>query len=356
MDNNQLVRKQPRLVGLDVFRIVSALMIFLFHSAGHLGCDYGVFQEFVQMGAIFMTGFFLLSGYSLYYVHGCDDFTSLHTVKSFYAKRAVGILPLYFATALLYILFLGTESPIENVVLAPVELLGIQSVFVALDQTSHNGGTWFVSCILLCYLVFPFATLCIRQMSEKGKWGLLGLCSFILLYSPFVRRLFELHTIYGNPFFRILEFTIGVILAACKMNTERFRFLYTKRVCLLESILLFIGVTIAFKLGIAQYDYMLYSWVGLPAFCLMMLSLSHTKWPRLQNARVLTYLSAITYSFFLAQFFVWPLVRKVGIHNNVVRILVAFMVCFVIAAVFHACVEKPCKRVLTIWLFKSVRK
>ena len=33
-------------------------MVFLFHSAMHLGCDYGVFQEFVQMGAIFMTGFF----------------------------------------------------------------------------------------------------------------------------------------------------------------------------------------------------------------------------------------------------------------------------------------------------------
>ena len=119
-------------------------MIFLFHSVGH-GGNYGVFQEFVQMGAIFMTGFFLLSGYSLFYTHGSDDFACLHTVRSFYVKRGIGILPLYYATALLYILFLGTESPVENALLAPAELLGIQSAFSSLFPTSHNSGTWFIS-------------------------------------------------------------------------------------------------------------------------------------------------------------------------------------------------------------------
>ena len=54
-----------RLVGLDVFRIMSAVVVFLFHTQMHMGADFGFLNEFIHMGAIFMTGFFMLSGYAL---------------------------------------------------------------------------------------------------------------------------------------------------------------------------------------------------------------------------------------------------------------------------------------------------
>lgn len=55
-----------RVVGLDLLRISLALLIFLFHSHIHiLKCDYGIMNGFISMGAIAMTGFFLLSGYTL---------------------------------------------------------------------------------------------------------------------------------------------------------------------------------------------------------------------------------------------------------------------------------------------------
>lgn len=58
---------RKRLCGLDVLRLMSVLVIFLFHSNGHLHCSYGVLNAFVSMGAVFMTAFFMLSGYVIAY-------------------------------------------------------------------------------------------------------------------------------------------------------------------------------------------------------------------------------------------------------------------------------------------------
>lgn len=57
--------KKERLIGLDVLRILSALVIFAFHSISHIGANYGQLNGFFSMGAIFMTAFFMLSGLSL---------------------------------------------------------------------------------------------------------------------------------------------------------------------------------------------------------------------------------------------------------------------------------------------------
>ena len=56
-----------RAIGLDLMRISLALLIFAFHSRIHvLQCNYGLLNGFIDMGAIAMTGFFLLSGYALF--------------------------------------------------------------------------------------------------------------------------------------------------------------------------------------------------------------------------------------------------------------------------------------------------
>lgn len=95
----------------------------------------------------------------------------LANIKLFYKKRYITILPIYYLVGTLYIIFFwgGTESLLENVILMPIEILGLQSVFTSIFSVSHNGGTWFVSCILLCYLIYPFAQEIIKQISLKSK-------------------------------------------------------------------------------------------------------------------------------------------------------------------------------------------
>ena len=60
---DQLTDRGGRAVGLDLMRISMALLVFMFHSRCHvLHCSYGFLNLFVDMGAVAMTGFFLLSG------------------------------------------------------------------------------------------------------------------------------------------------------------------------------------------------------------------------------------------------------------------------------------------------------
>ena len=121
-----------RVIGLDIFRISLVLLIFLFHSRIHIGCSYGMFNYFISRGAIAMTAFFMLSGYSLTLVYGKQDILEKEALKTFYSKRCFSLLPQYFVLAFLYIIFWGNESVLENIILFPVELFGLQSTYCSL--------------------------------------------------------------------------------------------------------------------------------------------------------------------------------------------------------------------------------
>ena len=115
-------------------------------------------------------------------------------------------------------------------------------------------------------------------------------------------------------------------------------------------VVMIVGVTIGVKLNVSLGNYMLYSWVCLPIFILMLPSLAGVDFGRIQNSKVISYLSAISYDFFLAQFFVWNIMQKVvvitGINNNVFNIVMSLFLCVLIAMVIHEIIEKPSKKVL----------
>ncbi len=91
-----------RLVGLDLFRIVSASIILAFHSNIHFGCTYGMLNEFIKNGAVMMTGFFMMSGFALYYVYSDKNMNQISVVAQFYIKRLAGIIPSYYFTIIVY--------------------------------------------------------------------------------------------------------------------------------------------------------------------------------------------------------------------------------------------------------------
>ena len=81
-----------------------AFLIFMFHSRVHvLHCSYGFLDYFVDMGAIAMTGFFLLSGYVINLTYQRKDMSSSVELNRFYYKRLISIIPLYFAYAIILV-------------------------------------------------------------------------------------------------------------------------------------------------------------------------------------------------------------------------------------------------------------
>lgn len=75
---------QKRLYYLDIFRIISALVVILFHNRMHLNINWGFFDNFIGIGHIFM-----LSGFSLYYVSKAKEINTADNITGFLKKKIV---------------------------------------------------------------------------------------------------------------------------------------------------------------------------------------------------------------------------------------------------------------------------
>jgi peptidoglycan/LPS O-acetylase OafA/YrhL len=309
------------------------------------------------MGAIAMTGFFLLSGYVINMTYGKKDMTIPEEIKCFYLKRLISIIPLYFVWAILLVvvnvLINGKAAAIEEIVLFPVEFLGIQSVYSSLFSFSHNNGSWFISCILICYFLFPLLQIITKTIADKSKMVLICVLSAILLWSPFVQHYFHLQAIYSNPFFRTLEFSIGILVSQMNITNSPCKlivFLRKPIVCVVSLVSLFVGVTVARMMNIPA-DYMMYSWVALPCFASLMVSLGSYNFGKLQKSKIIKYWSELSFCIFLGQIiYVWYFVKYalqyVGYEANILKILLSFTIVFCIANVLNYLVKIPSSKYL----------
>lgn len=351
--------KSKRNVGLDLLRISLALLIFMFHSNMHFECHYGVFDHFARYGAIAMTGFFMLSGYALS-LSNKEILTDIGSLKNFLLKRFISIYPLYYFVALVFVILLGSESFKSLALLFPFEALGLQSCFTSLSKISHNGGTWFISCLTLCYLLYPLLQWLILRLKVKEMVILGGAFLFLLLLAPLVQRHFNIASIYDNSFFRAMEFTLGIIAASVnrEMRDKHIPYIFRSKIYLLFVIILLVtGVSAGDMYIVGSRDYMLMNWVALPCFILLFLILGNVRFDTVADNRLVTFLSVLSYAFFLSQFFVWPLSYHVitswiGVNTNIMRIIVSFTICVSFSVILHYCVEKPSSKYLKAKLLK----
>ena len=133
-------------------------MVFLFHSRIYIGINYGIFTNFIGMSHIFMVAFFMLSGFSLFYVDNerrkFNENTVYPNIWSFIKKRIVSLCPGYFDLYAVYTLvsiFYYKNFNIKELVIGlPMELGLFQSALIGSFGYLHNGGTWYISCLFTC--------------------------------------------------------------------------------------------------------------------------------------------------------------------------------------------------------------
>lgn len=337
-------RYKNRIIGLDILRVLFALIIFFFHSRVHLGCEFGVLNDFFKTPMIGMTGFFMLSGYALMVAYGNKNMWEKSSIVLFYKKRFASVYPLYFVVgffAVLMYIIAGVQKITDNIVLIPVELLGIQSFFnEAFFLFSHNSGTWFVSCILFCYLLFPFIKEGVSSFTVKSEVFFTLFFILLLSYIHFLPKYFDCGDIYTNPFVRLLEFVLGVVIASFNVNqSEKLKILKIIQswyMVLISSVLLVVCCSLS-----TPFKYLLMY------FCLTVVFLTmgmEKNSGNQKNYGILLYASKISYAFFLGQFFVWNPLKfiqlKVGAFSNVTKITVSFVLCCVISIILYEFVEK----------------
>ena len=240
----------------------------------------------------------------------------------------------------------GTEDYWQNLLLFPIELLGMQSFFPSLMGISHNGGTWFVSCIVFCYMQFPLFMSIINNMSHRKLLLLYGSIIVLLVISPWIVYTFQTTEIYSNPYFRSLEFMIGMILAVGNKSLRRNRWLswLNNKIIVIGSYLaVILVVMLLVKWHVPHVMYMSYSSILIPLFSWQLLG--HTTNDRQGNNRLLKYFADISYAFFLMQLFVFKLTNAItqnlGMTDKMVAFVIAFSACLLFAMLGHRMIEQP---------------
>lgn len=344
--------KKKRIVGLDVLRILLAFLIFLFHSRVHLGCSYGLLNNFIESGSLAMSAFFMLSGYCLQFTHDKKIATNF-TLKEFYLKRLIAIYPLYFFTGTLFVtmcIAAGKQTIFDNLLLLPIEILGLQAIFTnSLFPYAHNSGTWFISCLLICYISFPLLQSLLSIPSKLGGGKLLFMSAAFLILAPIIVVHFNLTSIYTNPFYRLVEFNAGIILAQINLHNNqatRSKWMYNWGNFWIVSIVLVVGVSLFRRWGISNNAIIVE-----PSFFIIILLMGTLSFPKIFHTKLLSYLSKISYAFFLGQFFIWHptkfLLQLIPSIPNILIILGTLIGCIIIAVILYEFVEKKSSNFFT---------
>ena len=317
--------KKRRLILLDILKILFALFVFIRHSSTMGGCHYGVLNsEFLRaINNVMMSGFFILSGFSLYYVYSDRDMTDMKTTFDFYKKRAIAIFPIYFLVIIVHMLFLEKDL-VMNLKLLPIEVTGIHTYFNGTFFLLHNGTTWFVSIIILAYFIYPHIQEIIKFLNDKKRLILLLVLFGFLTYFPFLFEWFNISGTYANPLLRCMEFIFGVILCSV-IDFKKNRGNTIKYLVLFIVILLLEFVGVYYKLKVV--DIIKYVMLGL------LLYFGSLYIPKDRKYRVINFLVPLTYPFYIFQDFLWIKSQSLNPYiqsfdSNILRITMFFVILF----------------------------
>ena len=303
------------IIGLDIIRIISAFMIFAFHARHFLNLSYGQADLLISRGAIFVSVFFMLSGFSLFLSNSKRNLMKIEETIKFYKHRFVNIVPLFALTWIVYCI-LDTKSPLDTadvIRLLPFELSGLRCELLYLPQMNFF---WFISCLMMGYLIFPFIQELIKQVDLKQIVGLIVIIYTILIYATYLEVHFETSAMtYYVPFFRILEMCEGALccrlmLLLDEMFDKQKSYFKIKRVTLVVSLLAF---CIFYKLfPLYANRYMWYDIFSIPCMCLILISINVLHINNIVIKKVILGTSAITYEIYLLQTWIFALFGEYG--------------------------------------------
>ena len=174
MGQPKTITNSKRDSGLDVARALCALWVVGFwHLVCYITPPYNAYTPVGQcVTDVFMACFMLISGYVL----NRYTFTNIYDVKNFYLKRIVRFYILFMLSSVsLYVANLYIGSPMfydfSHLIL---NLLGLTTIF-----PPHAGMLWFMSMIMLFYILTPFIQYNNKYMMAKSA---LIMVLFVLWY------------------------------------------------------------------------------------------------------------------------------------------------------------------------------
>lgn len=350
------MKNKEQLPLLNLFRIFVCTMVFLFHAVVHkfwiIKQDSFLYPN-LATGALYMDAFFILSGFLLYYLYS-EKLQKLSgkSLKEFYLKRIKRIYPHYIISTIVICLLTGVIFWA-----IPIEVLCLQGFFPQIFTKMGNDGSWFISCLLFSYLLFPILNKII--IATKKDYLALFLLYILLVY--FVILGIELKikwvTIYIHPLYRMLEFLVGMyvgkIFIKKQINTN-----IASIISVFSIFLLFILIPILFKNNFINHvkfaqNYLDYVVITIPLFSIIIYSLACIKNKYIEffcNLKFTKLCTALTFPFFIWQ----PVGQK--LTKDLIKVLSAgehsFLLLFIttltLTVIVHTIIDTDFKYVKNI--------
>ena len=352
--------QNQRKPGLDLIRILSALLVIICHSGIYFSIGFSV--NFVSFAGVIAVEFFfvmsgLLVGKSLIRTAVSDE--PGKELKEFYVNRLFRILPLYYFALILTSLTTGKRIPLSCFVFLQ-NFRGEDLAFLSPSWSlSVEAWFYFLAAPLFCLLVKALR----RRMSERrAVWTAVAALCFVsfalragtaMLLAPQwdegIRKQIPL---------RLDSIGIGVALAAAKHYCpETYQKRFSRPVCAVIS-LVGIWLTYRFYCGYLAVDdhfdasalSKIFLFSLLPLLCSLLVGFMDctSSLDFLNGFRPVRWLSDLSYGVYLMQLVVFQTVCVyfVGARFSVswLGFLMAIALTNVLSAVTYALIEKPMQK------------
>ncbi|EIA07719.1 acyltransferase family protein [Flavobacterium frigoris] len=293
---------------LTSLRFFFAFIIFTHHLTflGKSKASYlrWIHEFILKEGFIGVSFFFILSGFILAYNYR-DSILNKSILKSdFYIARIARIYPVH-----LLCLLIAVPITLKDVSFNLSTWLAQLFFNVTLTQSfipvkyiyfSFNSPSWSISNELFFYLLFPFLIILGSKVKDnKYKKGLLTMSILLIpllmliIPAPYYKNLF-----YVNPFFRVFDFIIGLILFEIYLRIKKQQSTTNNDLLEVGSILLLLIFFIFHEWVPLVMRYSVYYWIPM---CLLILIFSFQNGiiSRFLSNKSLMFLGEISFGFYM---------------------------------------------------------
>lgn len=339
------------LLYIDVIKILSAIIIVLFHFDVHSfyankqSLLLGKLTYFnVSLGDIGISLFIIMSGLTLALSANFD-----FSILKFYKKRILAIMPSFWMTylivAIVYLIF-GKKIGDGHYWKIVLTFLGLDGFFLYRMTNFYLVGEWYTGYMLITYIFFPIIYFRMK-ITPILNFIILFLLSIILHLN--YNHLFKIQETC-NPLMRLVDFSFGMLFILYIAQNQRIR-----KVCFLISTF-YMVLSNRMSVLLPYHYHMILT--GFSIFIILEFIVSSLKSQRDDMlSKAIGYIASLTFlSFLIHHQIILFFYEKINNLSNMSR--VSKLMCFIVILILsfsYAAVVQPIIKKITNTINKKIK-
>ena len=331
-------RSKKYYVLLDILRIISCILVLLYHL------------NILKGGFLAVCTFFALSGYL-----GCLSALNnkKFSIKEYYVSRFKKIyIPLIIVVFITVILVKITNITWLNLKQETTSVIfgynNFWQLSVKLDYFARAGNSpfihlWYISILMQFDLIFPILFVLFKKIDKKVKKNLSIILVFLLTvlstgYFYYLSQNANIMAVYYNTFARIFSILIGVFVALVhyKYYIKQSKILNSNNKLIFTLYIIFLIIMCIFINSESKY-YALYM-ILTTIISVRLIKYATVKNSRTNN-RVLNFISKSTYEIYLVQYPVIFFMKNI-IVNEYLKVIIIIIFTLIISFILHFILSK----------------